>query len=74
MVLFCPEWQCRAGPVEAGGSRAVVHGDEHVVKFTEACYRDNALQPDPRFAAAVQTAQRRIAPRALGGAATISSG
>ncbi|KDO93473.1 hypothetical protein MAVA5_19270 [Mycobacterium avium subsp. hominissuis A5] len=30
-----------------------MHGDEHVVKFTEACYRENALQPDPRFAAAV---------------------
>lgn len=41
-----------------------MHGDEHVIKFTEACYRENALQPDPRFAAAVQTAQRRIAPRA----------
>nr|WP_318546871.1 hypothetical protein [Mycobacterium lepraemurium] len=55
--------------------RAVVYGDEHVIKFTEACYRENALQPDPRFAAAVQTAQRRIAPRALGGgAATIPSG
>lgn len=52
-----------------------MHGDEHIIKFTEACYRENALQPDPRFAAAVQTAQRRIAPRALGGgAATIPSG
>ncbi|GAB4977861.1 hypothetical protein MAHJHV59_49860 [Mycobacterium avium subsp. hominissuis] len=39
-----------------------MHGDEHVIKFTGACYRENALQPDPRFAAAVQTAQRRIAP------------
>ncbi|MDD4866283.1 MAG: questin oxidase family protein [Mycobacterium sp.] len=55
--------------------RAVVHGDEHVIKFTEACYRENAIQPDPRFAAAVQGAQRRIPPRALGGgAATIPSG
>lgn len=64
----------RAGrkPAEAA---PVVHGDEHVIKFTEACYRENALQPDPRFAAAVQTAQRRIAPPALGGgAATIPSG
>jgi Questin oxidase-like len=49
--------------------RAIVHGDEHVIKFTEACYRENAIQPDPRFAAAVQAAQRRIPPRALGGGA-----
>jgi hypothetical protein len=50
--------------------RAIVHGDEHVIKFTEACSRENAIQPDPRFAAAVQAAQRRIPPRALGGGAT----
>lgn len=49
--------------------RALVHGDEHVVKFTEACYRENAIQPDPRFAAAVQAAWRRIPSRALGGGA-----
>ena len=49
--------------------RALVHGDEHIIKFTEACYRENALQPDPRFAAAVQAALQRIPPRALGGGA-----
>lgn len=46
-----------------------MHGDEHVVKFTEACYRENALQPDPRFAAAVQTAHapdRAARPRRRG--------
>lgn len=54
--------------------RAIVHGDEHVIKFTEACYRENAIQPDPRFAAAVQAAQRKIPPRALGGgAATVGA-
>ncbi|MCV7235308.1 hypothetical protein BST20_23475 [Mycobacterium branderi] len=53
--------------------RALVNGDEHVVKFTEACYRENAIRPDPRFAAAVQAAQHRIPPRALGGgAATVT--
>ena len=41
--------------------RALAHGDEHVVKFTEACYRENALQPDPRFAHAAQAALQRIA-------------
>jgi len=28
--------------------RAVDHGDEHVIKFTEACQREYALRPDPR--------------------------
>ena len=50
--------------------RALVNGDEHVIKFTEVCYRENAIQPDPRFVAAVQAALRRIPPRALGGGAT----
>jgi hypothetical protein len=49
--------------------RALVNGDEHVIKFTEACYRENAIQPDPRFAAAVEAASHRISPRALGGGA-----
>jgi Questin oxidase-like len=40
--------------------RALENGDEHVIKFTEACYRENALQPDPRFPAAVQAALDRI--------------
>ena len=41
--------------------RALDNGDEHVIKFTEACYRENALQPDPRFAHAAQGALQRIA-------------
>lgn len=40
--------------------RALAHSDEDVVKFTEACYRENAIQPDQRYAAAVLTAQHRI--------------
>ncbi|MBB5119981.1 hypothetical protein AF335_23095 [Streptomyces eurocidicus] len=43
-------------------ARAVEHGDEHVLKFTEACAREHALRPDPRFAAAALAAQRRIEP------------
>ncbi|MFE0047650.1 hypothetical protein [Streptomyces albireticuli] len=43
-------------------ARAVEHGDEHVLKFTEACGREHALRPDPRFGAAVRAAQRRIKP------------
>ena len=40
--------------------RAVEHGDEHVIKFTEACLREHALRPDPRYPAAVHAAQQRI--------------
>jgi hypothetical protein len=42
----------------------VEHGDEHVIKFTEAALREHALRPDPRFAAAVLAAHDRIEPRA----------
>ncbi|GAA1893241.1 questin oxidase family protein [Streptantibioticus ferralitis] len=41
-------------------ARALEHQDEHVIKFTEACIREHALRPDPRFAAAVLAAQQRI--------------
>ncbi|GHF55734.1 hypothetical protein GCM10010218_41600 [Streptomyces mashuensis] len=59
----------QAREVEAAGelppfdelvARAVDHGDEHVVKFTEACLREHALRPDPRYPAAVLAAQQRI--------------
>jgi hypothetical protein len=43
--------------------RALASGDEHAIKFTEACYRENALQPDPRFPCAVQAALQRIGSR-----------
>ncbi len=48
-----PSWQDLFG-------RAAENGDEHVIKFTEACARENALQPDPRFPAAAQAALDRI--------------
>ncbi|MFI1459189.1 questin oxidase family protein [Nocardia carnea] len=41
-------------------ARAVDHGDEHVIKFTEACLRENALSPDPRYAWAVDRAQQLV--------------
>ncbi|QIS14730.1 questin oxidase family protein [Nocardia arthritidis] len=41
-------------------ARAAEHRDEHVIKFTEACLREHLLRPDPRYAAAVMSAQRRI--------------
>ncbi|MFI1797849.1 hypothetical protein ACH427_10880 [Streptomyces sp. NPDC020379] len=48
-------------------ARAVAHGDEHVLKFTEACAREFALRPDGRFGAATLAAQRRISPRGVAG-------
>ena len=31
--------------------RAVFSGDEHAIKFTEACLREYDLRPDPAFLA-----------------------
>jgi hypothetical protein len=36
--------------------RALANGDEHVIKFTEACLRRNALGPSPAYCAAVEHA------------------
>lgn len=47
-------------------ARAVEHGDEHVIKFTEACLREYALRPDPRYPAAALAAHQRIPSRASG--------
>ncbi|MEV0375143.1 hypothetical protein AB0I10_36135 [Streptomyces sp. NPDC050636] len=47
-------------PMDELGARAAEHGDEHVIKFTEACLREYALRPDPRYPAAAFAAQRRI--------------
>jgi Questin oxidase-like len=43
--------------------RAVAHGDEHVIKFTEACLRRNALAPSPAYFAAVEHALGMIPKR-----------
>ncbi|MET9535598.1 hypothetical protein ABZY02_34450 [Streptomyces sp. NPDC006649] len=55
-------------------ARAVEHGDDHVIKLAEACQREHALRPDPRYAAAAYAAQQRI-PRygADFGAATVQA-
>jgi hypothetical protein len=45
--------------------QAVKHGDEHVIKFTEACLREHALRPDPRYPAAVLAAHQRIPRRTI---------
>lgn len=54
-------------PVSELAARAVEHGDEHVIKFTEACLREYALRPDPRYPAAAFAAQRRIGRLDAGG-------
>jgi hypothetical protein len=41
-------------------ARALEHGDEHVIKFTEACLREHGLRPDPRYPAAALAAHQRI--------------
>jgi hypothetical protein len=41
-------------------ARAVEHGDDHVIKLSEACMREHSLRPDPRYAAAALAAQQRI--------------
>lgn len=71
-------WRAEADdlpPLDELGARAVEHGDEHVIKFTEGCLREYALRPDPRYPAAAYAAQRRI-PRldAGGGVAGVSAG
>jgi hypothetical protein len=36
--------------------RAIAHGDEHAIKFTEACVREHALNPSPVYFAAARHA------------------
>ncbi|MDT0309557.1 hypothetical protein RM780_21730 [Streptomyces sp. DSM 44917] len=65
-------WREEAGalPVPAPGepaARAAEHGDEHVIKVTEACLREYALVPEERYLAAAAAAQRRIPPLRQGG-------
>ena len=43
-------------PAHALADRAVAHGDEHAIKFTEACLREHALRPSPAYPAAARAA------------------
>lgn len=42
---------------------AIAHGDEHVIKFTEACLRRNAIAPSPACLAAIDHARATLRPR-----------
>jgi len=44
--------------------RAIAHGDDHVIKFTEAALREDRIRPDPVYRAAAEMLQRRIEPGA----------
>jgi hypothetical protein len=41
---------------------AVAHGDEHVIKFTEACLRRYALAPSPAYLAAIEHVRGMLGP------------
>jgi hypothetical protein len=49
-----------ARPVEALIDRAVATGDEHAIKFTEACLREHAASPRPIYLAAAWDAVERL--------------
>lgn len=40
--------------------RAIDHGDEHAMKFTEACLREYAVNPDDRYLLAAEQMQGRL--------------
>jgi len=42
---------------------AIANGDQHVIKFTEACLRRHALSPSPAYFAAVHHVHGMIPPR-----------
>lgn len=44
--------------------RAIAHGDDHVIKFTEAALREDRIRPDPVYRATAELLQRQIRPGA----------
>jgi len=49
--------------VEELVERAIAHGDEHVIKFTEACLHRHSLNPSPVYTAAVNHVRGMIPQR-----------
>jgi hypothetical protein len=43
--------------------RAIANGDEHVIKFTEACLSRNELGPSPAYYAAIDHVERIVGRR-----------
>ncbi len=44
--------------------RAIEHGDEHTIKMTEACLREDRVRSDPAYRAAAEAVLHRTAPLA----------
>jgi Questin oxidase-like len=44
--------------------RAIEHGDEHAIKLTEACLREDRIRSDPAYRAAAEAVLHRTAPLA----------
>jgi Questin oxidase-like len=42
--------------------RAIEHGDEHTIKLTEACLREDRICPDPTYRGAAEAVLHRTAP------------
>jgi len=42
--------------------RAIAHGNEHTIKLTEACLREDRIRPDPAYSAAAEAVLHRTAP------------
>jgi hypothetical protein len=53
---------CRPVALEPLIERAVASGDDHAIKFSEACHALNALRPDPAFGSALEAALVHLAP------------
>jgi hypothetical protein len=43
-------------------ARAVEHGEQHVLKLTEACLREHALRPDPRYLLLAERLMEKVPP------------
>ena len=43
-------------------AKAVEHGDEHAIKFTEACLREDAIRPDPVYRVVAAAMLKRLTP------------
>jgi hypothetical protein len=41
--------------------RAIEHGDEHAIKLTEACLREERIRPDPAYRIAAEAVLARTA-------------
>jgi Questin oxidase-like len=52
-TAMAEEIEPREGDEDELVDRAIAHGDEHVIKFTEACLHRHALAPSPVYLAAV---------------------